>query len=607
MKIPKMFRFKSIRTVLVLPFIVSFLIATGLMAAVIFNDSQKALNSVLVELRKAMIALVVNDLDNKLDQIIQLNHINNTALENRLLRTDAATERERYFIMMLRNYPEVVMTYIGLPDGQFYGARRNTDGTLNVVRNNESTQNSSVYYSVDSTGAGLEPVQVFENFDPRKRPWYITATASKELTFSPLYSHFVFKEPTLTASLPVYDGERLVGVLGVDYLMTWLGSTLNNLPIGTHGQVFIVDENRQLVATTTGEPVFKLVGGKSVSFPAAESSNPVTKKIMELSQKQANQESATIEVEGDSYIYGVDLYQRHGITWHIYTVMERDDLLSEMNRTTVAAVQTILILTAFFIVYAFIMTQQIVKPIIQMNESAKKLSEGIFEPVQVSKRRDELGELTESFNEMGSQLSEMVEHLEEEVELRTAQLEEKNTILKTLSYVDELAQIANRRKFDEFFKQTLELSSRNKRPIGLMMLDIDNFKKFNDLYGHVAGDHTIQAVGSVLRQTVHRSSDLTARYGGEEFVVVLQEITSEAVHAMAEAIRAGIQALDIPHEETEWRVVTVSIGVVYGTVGVHQSPDDIVHQADEALYEAKSQGRNAIVFSEIHQAVKETP
>lgn len=604
MKFSNLFRFKSIRTVLVLPFIVSFIVATAMITALTFNDSQRALNSVLVELRKTMISLVKQDIDYRLNEVLQLIHINRDAWETGLLSIDRPVERERYLTTMLRNYPDVVMAYVALPDGQFYGARRNPDNSLNVVRNNQSTGGNSHIYSVKPSGEGDTLVETLANYDPRKRPWYIKALETKEITFNPIFSHIIFKEPTLTASLPIYEEGELKGVLGVEYLMTWLGSALGNLPIGDHGLIFVVDENRQMVATSSDDKIFHLKNDASVLIPAAESSNPVIRKTMEVSAGKTGEEGNTFEVLGNSYLYGDDIYQRSGLKWHIFTVIERNYILSEVNRTTLAALQTILALSAAYIVYAYVLSHQIVNPIIKMNRSAKKLSEGQYEEVQGVHRRDELGQLTESFNDMGKQLTEMVSTLEEVVEIRTAELEEKNTILSTLSYVDELTQIPNRRKFDEFFRQTLELSSRGNRPIGLMMLDIDNFKKFNDLYGHVAGDDCIRAVGKVLKESVHRASDLPARYGGEEFVVVLQETSLQGARAIAESIRKGIRELSIAHEGSDWEVVTVSIGAVYGPAGIHQEVADIVHQADEALYEAKGSGRNALIFKEVSPSFK---
>ncbi len=603
----RFFRFKSIRTVLVLPVILSFVIATALVTVLVYNNSQKALNSVLAELQQTMIVLVTTDMNGRLDQAIQLNRFHEDALKRRILQLDSPAVRERYFTMMLQRYPDVAMTYIGLPDGQFYGARRNPDGSMDVARNSRDTQGNSDYFAINALGEGTTFLQRFENFDPRKRPWYQNAIKTKQVSFGDLYSHFIFKEPTLTASLPIYENGQLKAVFGVDYMMTWLGETLKKLPIGAHGQVFIVDEQQRLVASSSGEPVFRLIGGKSTNFPAAESTNPVTKAALAQPVDTTTNVFTSFKIDGDEYILGVEHYIYQSIHWNIYTVIARNDFLYETNKTLSAALQTLLILTGLFILYALVLTQQIVKPIVLLNTSAKRLSGGVYEPIGGKPRQDELGELTDSFNIMGGRLTALVNHLEEEVAYRTTQLEEKNVLLKELSYLDELAQIPNRRRFDEFFQQAVELSARNKHPLCLMMLDIDHFKKFNDIYGHVAGDHCIQAVGSVMKHSVHRSIDLTARYGGEEFAVVLLDPSTESAVKIAEAIRAGIFALSLRHAGSEWQVVTISIGLVIGIAEAHHSAENIIQQADAALYKAKEGGRNRIEVAELQAFHPETP
>lgn len=512
--------------------------------------------------------------------------------------------RERYFTMMLQRFPDVAMTYVGLPDGRFYGARRNTDGTLSVVRNNRDTGGASEYYQVNALGEGGSFVERFENFDPRKRPWYVKADEARQLVFSDLYSHFVFKEATLTASLPIVEDGQLMGVFGVDYLMSWLGNTLRRLPIGTHGQVFIVDANQGLVATTTGESVFLSDDGVTRVISAHESDNAITRAVIASSGALAIDSRIPMRIEGRDYYVGVDQFVNHNLRWNIYTVIAREDYLTETRETLDTALKTLFLLTVFFVIYAVALTRHIVRPILQLKESARQLSQGVYEPVAVRPRHDELSELTDSFNAMGRQLSGLVNHLEDEVAQRTAQLEEKNAQLRELSYLDELAQIPNRRRFDEFFAQAVKLSARNRQPLCLMMLDIDHFKKYNDIYGHVAGDYCIQAVCNIMRKHVHRSIDLTARYGGEEFAVVLQDPTIDGALRIAEAIRADIGLMRIRHEGSEWQTVTVSIGLVYGTAGIHQEPESVIEQADSALYRAKSSGRNRVESARLNSGIE---
>ena len=139
------------------------------------------------------------------------------------------------------------------------------------------------------------------------------------------------------------------------------------------------------------------------------------------------------------------------------------------------------------------------------------------------------------------------------------------------------------------------------------MLDVDHFKAYNDHYGHQQGDECLRRVGEVLLTTVRRAGELVARYGGEEFVVVLPGTSVIHAMAVAESIRANIQAAGIAHAHSGVAaVVTVSLGVAVGIPTQGDARDALVHAADAALYRAKDQGRNRVVLSDIDRG-KGTP
>jgi diguanylate cyclase (GGDEF)-like protein len=125
------------------------------------------------------------------------------------------------------------------------------------------------------------------------------------------------------------------------------------------------------------------------------------------------------------------------------------------------------------------------------------------------------------------------------------------------------------------------------------MLDVDRFKKYNDNYGHLAGDECLRQVGTTLKTIVGRLSDIVARYGGEEFVAILTETNLKGATALAERIRKGVEALTIPHSGSDIaEFVTVSLGVVTAYPNRMDSPEQLVSLADEAMYSAKKGGRN---------------
>lgn len=184
--------------------------------------------------------------------------------------------------------------------------------------------------------------------------------------------------------------------------------------------------------------------------------------------------------------------------------------------------------------------------------------------------------------------------LEKRVAQRTDELQELNSKLETLSLTDALTGIANRRHFDEVLQQEWHRAQRTGEPLALAILDVDWFKRYNDHYGHPAGDACLQRIAQVLASTVGRSSDLVARYGGEEFVFLVPMTDTAGAQGIALRLVQAIEALGLPHELSTFGRVTVSIGVAAMTPGQGDTPETLLQRADAALYEAKKAGRNRV-------------
>jgi diguanylate cyclase (GGDEF)-like protein len=191
-------------------------------------------------------------------------------------------------------------------------------------------------------------------------------------------------------------------------------------------------------------------------------------------------------------------------------------------------------------------------------------------------------------------LHERNRELETLVEERTRALEEANCKLEILSHTDGLTGIANRRSFDRALLREWNRAQRVGAPLALIMLDVDLFKHFNDRYGHLAGDDCLKALARAMPPAARRAGDLVARYGGEEFVVLLPNTTAYDALEIAGLIRQEILALAMPHAETPAGIVTASLGVASLVPSVHHQPEDLVRQADAALYLAKQSGRNCL-------------
>jgi diguanylate cyclase (GGDEF)-like protein len=186
--------------------------------------------------------------------------------------------------------------------------------------------------------------------------------------------------------------------------------------------------------------------------------------------------------------------------------------------------------------------------------------------------------------------------LAQRVDDRTRELQALNEKLEALSMVDGLTGIANRRQFDQELRKAWARLERLGQPLALVMLDVDLFKRYNDHYGHQAGDECLRKVAQAMA-SVGRTTDVLARYGGEEFVMVAPASDGPSALLLAQRACQAVQALGAAHAQSPFGVVTVSCGAASVVPGVGVTPQDLLRQADAALYQAKDRGRNQAVLA----------
>jgi len=190
------------------------------------------------------------------------------------------------------------------------------------------------------------------------------------------------------------------------------------------------------------------------------------------------------------------------------------------------------------------------------------------------------------------QAQEDLQQTNQELQVQLHRVESLQEELREQAIRDVLTGLFNRRYLDETFAKKLNRTKRKESSLAVIMLDIDHFKSFNDTYGHTAGDELLAMLGDLLRKQT-RQSDVACRYGGEEFIILLSDTPLDVATKRAEEIRRGFEESSIRFEEKELKA-TISIGIaIYPDHG--DQPEALIIQADQALYQAKSNGRNQVV------------
>lgn len=253
------------------------------------------------------------------------------------------------------------------------------------------------------------------------------------------------------------------------------------------------------------------------------------------------------------------------------------------QRNLFLALVSVLILIVLAV--AIRMGRSIVVPLQNLVDATKRIVKGDFDVSLVVGQKDELGLLTQTFNQM----TEKLRLHEAEILAANQAMQRKNQLLETLSITDGLTGLYNRNKLNLIISDQLARYERNKRPFVVLMMDVDHFKQLNDSLGHIAGDEILVAVAKVFTNSI-RNVDFAARYGGDEFIIILVETTVDEALKTAERIRS--QIVDI-YCSTIYKTVevTLSMGIVQCELS-DTTPTILLSRVDEALYEAKRAGRN---------------
>ena len=389
-------------------------------------------------------------------------------------------------------------------------------------------------------------------------------------------------------NVPVREDNEVLGVIGTGIDLTTFIQTIligrydgiTNIflekggAIQAHPDVSSIDFRTLTKDPANRKTIFQLIRNPSDQEKLKSSMETV---------RSGKRETATffLPLNGQNYLAGVTYLPN--IRWFNLTLISLDQLVPKRYFTLVVILLVFSLLVASAVI-AYLLNKTVLSRVATLNASVEQMMEGNLDVSLDTGDNDEIGSLTRNFSAMAKTIRTNTETLEKEVSERTEEL-------KRLSERDSMTKLLNRRGMMERWESEMNRISRSGTKLGVLILDIDLFKKINDNYGHKVGDFVITSVATALRNAI-RSYDHCARWGGEEFLILLPDCTEDGLKATAEKVLESIRGLGIEVGESTVSV-TVSIG---GYLASHdESPDSMISKADLAMYEGKKLGRDRYV------------
>jgi diguanylate cyclase (GGDEF)-like protein len=408
--------------------------------------------------------------------------------------------------------------------------------------------------------------------DLSDRPHFRTAMETGEFTVSNYLVGRINRRPAVVAIYPtqrIDQNVRAAVIASVD--LQWVSALISSLERRPGSSVKLIDGEGTIIAGDAGTTPWI---GRKVDQT-------------DLHKALGSREEGTTRAEGlDGVrrIFGFVRVPQSDV--RLVVGLNEAEALSRIDRELMLAYVQVGVFGLLVLILAWFGGERlIVAPIRSLARTATRLGRGDLtaRPAKEAWAK-EFAPLTAALNDMAKKLSDR-EH-----ELRAA-----NSHLQELATSDALTGLANRRGFDARLGADWQRAGKLGRPVGLLMIDVDHFKLFNDRYGHVEGDVCLRRIAKLLCEVARSGDDLPARYGGEEFAMLLPDAGIDEALAVAERLRNAVEELYIAHASSPCGQVTVSIGVASVVPRIGVAAENLIEAADIGLYESKRRGRNTIV------------
>ncbi|MEH1838452.1 MAG: ATP-binding protein [Nostoc sp.] len=409
----KVYANMPLRYVLIVPFILQICGAVGLVGYLSYQNGQKAVMELATQLENEICARIEQHLDSYLTTPKQINQINLDAIELDLLNLSDFQTIGNYFWKQMQVF-NVGYNSFANPKGEFIGVERLDNGNLLINEVNEKHGIGKLYiYPTDNQG-NRRQLQQIKNYDPRLEAWYADPVKLDKRVWSQIYQWEDKPEIiSISSSYPVYNkNHKFVGVISVDLLLSQIGKFLANLKINDLGKTFILERSGLIVASSTSDPPYTVINGKGKRLSALDSQNSLIRLTTQSLIKRfgslkfvGKKQQLSFTADGMRYFVQVKNWKDElGLDWLIVAVIPEGEFMEQINVNT--RITILLCMVAFLVatIIGILTARWVIKPILQLNTSAKKIAKGEWEQIPEIQRSDELGELAKSFETMAKQL-----------------------------------------------------------------------------------------------------------------------------------------------------------------------------------------------------------
>jgi len=418
----------SLKTTIILISLVLFILTISIISVLVFYNWDKSAKANLKIIAKDVNSNINQKIEWFLDEPKQMDETMLLRIKTSSIDLENEDLRDKYFVSELETRDPYIYSFsYGSETGEYYGARRSENGSIEIMENDDSTNHESLYYSITSEQTKQKLTQNAGVFDPRVRDWYLAAKEKKNLAFSPIYKHFYKNDLSLSVAMPVYDNTgKLKGVLGTHLILSDMNKYLHDISKEKSGISFIVEKDSgNLVANSLNKSNFKITSDSKLKrFTPNDLKN---KTLHDIYTTYAASHKVSFEI--DKYEINVSEYKDKGIDWVVFvavpTKIVMDDVYKNLQLTILFSAGILVVAILIFV----LVTGAYFKPLSLLLDGTKAIANGDLEKRVEIKRNDELGILGMAFNDMTGRINKLVNHLEDMVEERTFELKKSNELL----------------------------------------------------------------------------------------------------------------------------------------------------------------------------------